>query len=187
MRKSKKTRNKEQIELNFQAMATADNFKAFQLDDRPRKLDKPCKSLQLDDRPRKLDKPCKSLQLDDRPRKLDKPCESLQLDDRPKKLDKSCKLLTPNKAEPSNTGLPPESSKSKVDERACGQKEAEGAFFDNLITVEELAVIFGLAPQTIRNWVAQGKLPYVRLGKRNMFLTGSLQKWLNRKEEPQWQ
>ena len=62
-----------------------------------------------------------------------------------------------------------------------------GTFFDNLISVEELAVIFGLAPQTIRNWVAQGKLPYVKIGKRNMFLTGSVQEWLNRKEIPQWQ
>ena len=63
----------------------------------------------------------------------------------------------------------------------------KGLLFDNLITVEELAVIFGLAPQTIRNWVAQGKLPRVKLGKRNWFLTGSLQEWLNQKEESQWQ
>ena len=60
-------------------------------------------------------------------------------------------------------------------------------FFDNLITVEELAVVFRLAPQTIRNWVALGKLPYVKIGKRNMFLTGSLKKWLNQKEKPLWQ
>ena len=59
--------------------------------------------------------------------------------------------------------------------------------FDNLISVEELAVIFRLAPQTIRNWVAQSKLPYVKIGKRNMFLMRSVQEWINRKEEPQWQ
>ena len=59
--------------------------------------------------------------------------------------------------------------------------------FDNLITVEELAVVFRLAPQTIRNWVALGKLPYVKIGKRNMFLKRSLQEWLNRKEKSQWQ
>ena len=59
--------------------------------------------------------------------------------------------------------------------------------FENLITVEELAVIFGLAPQTIRNWVALGKLPYVKIGKRNCFLKGSVQEWLDRKEQPQWQ
>ena len=58
---------------------------------------------------------------------------------------------------------------------------------DNLITVEELAVIFGLAPQTIRNWVAQRKLPYVRIGRRNFFQKRSLQRWLIQKEESQWE
>ena len=38
--------------------------------------------------------------------------------------------------------------------------------FDNLISVEELAVIFGLAPQTIRNWIALGKIPHVKIGKK---------------------
>ena len=83
-------------------------------------------------------------------------------------------------------GLSKKSSESKIKKIACSDK-LTGLFFDNLITVEELAVIFGLAPQTIRNWVVQGKLSYVKIGKRNMFLTGSLQKWLNQKEKPQWQ
>ena len=78
-------------------------------------------------------------------------------------------------------------AESKIKKVACSDKKPTGLFFDNLITVEELAVVFGLAPQTIRNWVAQGKLPYVKIGKRNMFLKGSLQEWLNRKEVPQWQ
>ena len=83
--------------------------------------------------------------------------------------------------------LSKKSSESKLKVSACGEKQPQALFFDNLITVEELAVIFGLAPQTIRNWVALGKLPYVKIGKRNMFLKGSLQKWLNQKEVPQWQ
>ena len=83
--------------------------------------------------------------------------------------------------------LSKKASLSKLEESACSSKEPQAVFFDNLITVEELAVVFGLAPQTIRNWVAQGKLPYVKIGKRNMFLKGSLQEWLNRKEIPQWQ
>ena len=90
-------------------------------------------------------------------------------------------------AKRSNTGLSKKSTKSKVKRKACGRTRSPGMLFDNLITVEELAVIFGLAPQTIRNWVAQGKLPRVKLGKRNWFLTGSLQEWLNQKEKPQWQ
>ena len=91
------------------------------------------------------------------------------------------------KAKRSNTDLSKKSTKSKVKRKACGRTRAPGMLFDNLLTVEELAVIFGLAPQTIRNWVAQGKLPRVKLGKRNWFLTGSLQEWLNKKEKPQWQ
>ena len=58
---------------------------------------------------------------------------------------------------------------------------------DNLITIEELAVIFRLAPQTIRNWIALGKIPYVRIGRKSFFQQRSLQKWLNRKEKPLWQ
>ena len=101
-------------------------------------------------------------------------------------LDFQTKELTqPINKKKSNTGLSKKSSKGKVKKKTCGLK-LSGLFFDNLITVEELAVIFGLAPQTIRNWVAQGKLPYVKVGKRNLFLTRSLQKWLNQKEEPQW-
>ena len=112
-----------------------------------------------------------------------------------KKIDKTIKdiqqlelELQVSNSEYINKRLPKESSSSKFKEPACSQKERPQAlFFDNLITTEELAVIFGLAPQTIRNWVAQGKLPYVKLGRRNLFLKRSLQEWLNRKEKPQWQ
>ena len=71
---------------------------------------------------------------------------------------------------------------SKVTERSD-----KDLFFDNLITLEELAVIFGLAPKTIRNWVALKKIPSVRIGRKHYFQQRSLQEWLNRKEKPQWQ
>ena len=77
--------------------------------------------------------------------------------------------------------------RAKIKMASQSSSSSKDKLFENLITVEELAVIFGLAPQTIRNWVAQGKLPRVKLGKRNWFLTGSLQEWLNQKEKPQWQ
>ena len=60
-------------------------------------------------------------------------------------------------------------------------------FFDNLITTEELAVIFRVSPQTIRNWVARKKIPYVQIGRRNLFQVRRLQQWLNQKEEPLWE
>jgi excisionase family DNA binding protein len=97
------------------------------------------------------------------------------------------KANKPAKAKRSNTSLSNKSTKSKIKRKACSRKKLSGTLFDNLITVEELAVIFGLAPQTIRNWVALGKLPYVKIGKRNLFLVGSVQEWLNRKEIPRWQ
>ena len=59
--------------------------------------------------------------------------------------------------------------------------------FDNLITVEELAVIFRVSPQTIRNRTARGKIPHIQIGRRNLFRKRSLQQWLIQKEEPQWQ
>ena len=58
--------------------------------------------------------------------------------------------------------------------------------FDNLITVEELAVIFRVSPQTIRNWVARGKIPHIQIGRRNLFHLRRLQQWLIQKEEPLW-
>ena len=76
------------------------------------------------------------------------------------------------------------------DGKTLADRPASGPLFDNrigLITVEELAVIFGLAPQTIRNWVALGKIPHVKIGRRRFFQKRSLQEWLNRKEESQWQ
>ena len=75
-------------------------------------------------------------------------------------------------------------------------KEADGntvsrsdkdLLFDNLISLEELAVIFGLAPQTIRNWVALRKIPSVRIGRKCFFRERSLHRWLNQKEESLWE
>ncbi len=72
-------------------------------------------------------------------------------------------------------------------EKAGSSSRSSGLLFDNLISVEELAVIFRLAPQTIRNWIALGKIPHVKIGRKRFFQERSLQKWLNQKEKPQWQ
>ena len=108
-----------------------------------------------------------------------------QEDDR--QMELNFQVIKPIDSKHPNVDLPKKLPKSRVKKRAHSFQKLQGVFFDNLITVEELAVIFGLAPQTIRNWVAQGKLPRVKVGKRNLFLRGSVQEWLNRKEKPLWQ
>ena len=80
-------------------------------------------------------------------------------------------------------------TKLKMVEYGLNGSDNSAEFFENqinLISVEELAVIFGLAPQTIRNWIALGKIPHVKIGKKWFFLRRSVQEWLNQKEEPQW-
>ncbi len=64
------------------------------------------------------------------------------------------------------------------------KSQTRDMLFDNLISVEELAVIFRLAPQTIRNWIALKKIPYVQIGRKKFFRERSLEKWLNQKEKP---
>ncbi|MCZ0931605.1 MAG: helix-turn-helix domain-containing protein [Oligoflexia bacterium] len=92
-----------------------------------------------------------------------------------------------NKAGLSNISLSNKIDESRIKKRACRDKKPSALFFDNLISVEELAVVFRLAPQTIRNWIALGKIPYVKLGRKHVFQKGSVQEWLNQKEKSQWQ
>ncbi len=58
-----------------------------------------------------------------------------------------------------------------------------GVFFEKLLSVEELADALGFAPQTIRNWVAQRQIPFVRIGGKTKFQRRSIAAWLNRKEK----
>jgi len=43
---------------------------------------------------------------------------------------------------------------------------AEGAPDYSLLTVAEVAKMLRLNPQTIRNWIDQGTLPAIRIGRR---------------------
>lgn len=63
-------------------------------------------------------------------------------------------------------------------DRISGRK----LLFENLISVEELAGALGLAPQTIRNWVAMRKIPFLRVGGKTRFRRQSIEAWLERKE-----
>jgi len=57
------------------------------------------------------------------------------------------------------------------------------SLFENLLTVEELAESLRVAPQTIRNWVAARSIPFVRVGRKSMFLRESIVRWLQEKEQ----
>ena len=55
-------------------------------------------------------------------------------------------------------------------------------FDKKILQIEDVAVILGFAPQTIRNWISQGKIPFIKLGRRKMFLWSRLEEWLITKE-----
>lgn len=48
-----------------------------------------------------------------------------------------------------------------------------------LMTVEETAAYLRLAPWTIRHWVCQKKIPYVRLGRSVRFRRKDLERFVN--------
>lgn len=54
--------------------------------------------------------------------------------------------------------------------------------FEKLISVEELADVLGLSPQTIRNWVAMRRIPFLRVGGKTRFRRASIEAWLEQKE-----
>ena len=98
------------------------------------------------------------------------------------KKDKKLRLLTR-----SNVIKLSKSKKRAKLKKSGKSSRPSGLLFDNLISVEELAVIFGLAPQTIRNWIALGKIPHVKLGRKHFLQERSVQRWLNQKEKPLWE
>ena len=66
--------------------------------------------------------------------------------------------------------------------KRISQPDYSGKFFDNLIDVENVAEVLGVAPKTIRKWVSIRFIPFVRVGRRVMFRPKSIELWLNQKE-----
>lgn len=62
-----------------------------------------------------------------------------------------------------------------------------GQFFEKLMSVEEVADALRVAPQTLRNWVALRRVPFIRIGGKTRFRWKSVEAWLERKEFQQWQ
>ena len=59
-------------------------------------------------------------------------------------------------------------------------------FENRIVSVEELSRELGLAPKTIRNWVAKREIPFLRIGRRTMFRLASIEAWLQKKERKSW-
>lgn len=47
-----------------------------------------------------------------------------------------------------------------------------------LITVEEAALVLGVKPRTIYEWVQAGRIPYFKLGKYLRFRRSDLEAWV---------
>ena len=60
--------------------------------------------------------------------------------------------------------------------------DKSGEFFENLITIEELADYIGVSQKTIRNWVAMRSIPFLRIGRKTFFYFDKLDKWFQTKE-----
>ena len=64
-------------------------------------------------------------------------------------------------------------------------RPALGQLFENCIDLEESAVLFGLAPQTVLKGLEFRNISPIR--RRYFFQKRSVQEWFNHKEESQWQ
>ena len=65
--------------------------------------------------------------------------------------------------------------------RSSSDKKLD-VFFDNLITIEELADYIGISQKTIRNWICLRRIPFLRVGKRTFFRFERIKVWLKTKE-----
>ena len=74
---------------------------------------------------------------------------------------------------------------STISQKGFGPPDSK--LFENLITVEELAGVLGIAPKTLRNWVSMRSIPFLRVGRKTRFRRRSIEAWLTRKETKSWQ
>lgn len=75
-----------------------------------------------------------------------------------------------------------DSQGNNQNKNTSGYVKNEGLLFERLITVEDLADAFGFAPQTVRNWVAMRRIPFIRIGGKTRFRKRSIEAWISQKE-----
>ena len=65
------------------------------------------------------------------------------------------------------------------------ENDKVNSLFENrteLMSIGETAVYLGQAPQTIRNWIAARRLPFVKIGREHKVLRTSLAAWIKKQE-----
>lgn len=55
---------------------------------------------------------------------------------------------------------------------------------ERLLTYEQLAHALQLSPGTLRNWVSQQYIPYVKIGRAVRFDPVAIQHWLRKRAHP---
>jgi excisionase family DNA binding protein len=55
---------------------------------------------------------------------------------------------------------------------------------DEFLTVHEVAALLRLNPQTVRNWIAAGQLPAVRIGRRVRITRADLERTIEQGHSP---
>lgn len=53
---------------------------------------------------------------------------------------------------------------------------------DGLMRIEEAAEYLGFAKQTLRNWVSDGRIPYVKIGRSVRFRRSELDEWVEEQD-----
>ncbi|SMF34602.1 helix-turn-helix transcriptional regulator [Pseudobacteriovorax antillogorgiicola] len=56
---------------------------------------------------------------------------------------------------------------------------ADKRLFDNLVSKEEIALELGVTTKTISNWMSAGKIPSIKIGRKNFALRSVLRVWLD--------
>lgn len=66
--------------------------------------------------------------------------------------------------------------------KLLGREKALNLLFFGILELDDTAALLGFEQKTIRNYVARREIPFVPLGRRNVFLRDSLREWLRSKE-----
>jgi excisionase family DNA binding protein len=53
-----------------------------------------------------------------------------------------------------------------------------------LLNINELCQWYGVKPWTIRSYCSQGKIPFIKIGRRVYFRVADIERWLEAHQQP---